>query len=535
MFLKVFLVLCLVGVCLGLLHRAAAASQIKIIVTTDVHGNVMADSRNGAIGYALLKRYVDEMEKAGRRVFLLDSGDAFSGSAFAQVDHGRSIAELLAMMGYRVLTPGNHAFDHNAVENDPLYYSRVLLKTVKERSAGPVAATAINLSRDGQALPETARDPVIIYEEPRGTGMRLIVAGVVTPYTARPSLRDSLPGYDFGLASDPAETKRKILADLAASLREFDRPGDVVVVLSHLGYAGPDGDREGRITGPDLAEVPNIDFVADGHTHTAIEPHRLGRALYGNGGRHLEHFLEITIGADGGGSMELKGYADVAGLRPDPEIAAWLSERERLQGLSETVCTLPDSELFGDGGLRTDNTPLGRLICRAMLRVSGADLAMHNVGGIRAGLPGGPVSLRALYDVLPFGDDLAVVSLSGREIAALFDRGSGHGGRGFPQFFGITAYAWRTPEDRLRSVGFLGGDGGPLADGAHYRVAMNSIMAKAQGLSGRSDGELIKVVRKDLAGMPDLRLEEVTGAGSLLIFANREDAENAFREALVAE
>lgn len=194
--------------------------------------------------------------------------------------------------------------------------------------------------------------------------------------------------------------------------------------------------------------------------------------------------------------------------------------------------TLPFPDGFDDRELRTDNTPLGRLICRTMLRASGADLAVHNVGGIRAGLPGGPVSLRALYDALPFGDDLVVVSLDGGDIAALFERGSGHGGRGFPQFHGITAFAWRTGEGRLRSVGFLDRDGKPLCGGARYRVAMNSITAKVHSLSGRSEGELIGILRRELAAMPDLWTKELIGTNPLLVFGSREEAEKAFRAAI---
>lgn len=537
MVLKPLLLFCLVALHCPLLHGAEMACGIKLIITTDVHGHVMADTEKGRIGYARLMKYADADTEAGWRVFLMDSGDAFSGSAFAQADHGRSLAELLGIMGYRVLTPGNHAFDHNAVERDPLYYSRVLLKTVKEAAVAPVTATAINVSRNGQPLPEVDQEPVVIYEgaDDAGEEVRVIVAGVATPYTVRPSLRDSLPGYDFGFTPDAKQTKQGILDDLAASLRGYDRPGDVVVVLSHLGYAGPEGNKDGRITGPDLGNVANVDFVADGHTHTAIKPFAADHAVYGNGGRYLEHFLEITIPRAGTRTMELKSYGDVADIPPDAAIDAWLAAAEQRQGLTHIAFELPATDRFGDSDVRTDNTPLGRLVCRAMLQAAEADMAFHNVGGIRAGLSGGPVSIRALYDVLLFGDDLVVVSMDGKEIAALFNRGSGPGGRGFPQFYGIMAYAWRTEDGNLQSAGFIDANGAPLRDDKLYRVAMNSIMAKVQSLSGSNEGELIKIMIRELSGAAELRLEDLVEASPLLIFADRQAAEAAFQAALAGK
>jgi 2',3'-cyclic-nucleotide 2'-phosphodiesterase (5'-nucleotidase family) len=521
------------GLCSLALSAPLAFSQIKIFVTNDVHGQVMTEPDKGRIGYALLKAHMDEAVKSGFQVYLLDAGDAFSGSAYAQADHGRSIAALMGIMGYRALTPGNHAFDYNEIENNPLYYSQILLKTLKDHSSGQVSATAQNLSLNGQEFPGLQRGPVVIHDETDENphGRRLIVAGLITPYTARPSLKDSLPGYDFGLMENHAATREKLVGELTASLEEYHRPGDVVIVLSHLGYAGPLGDKDGRITGPDLAGAANVDFVADGHTHTAIEPKEIGRTVYGNGGRYLENFLEISLEADGVNHMELKGYADLAGLRPDPKIENWLAELERRQGLSEILFELPKTDMFSDHNLRTENIPLGRLICRAMMQAAGADLAVHNIGGIRAGLPAGPVSARALYDVLPFGDELVTVELNGQKLTEIFDRGSGHGGHGFPQFYGLTVYAWREPDSSLKSAGILDQSGSPLVMDKQYLAAMNGFMAKNLGAATQNYGELVVAVKRKLSQANDLEIEDLTVNQSLFIFPSRHEALKAWEKA----
>jgi 2',3'-cyclic-nucleotide 2'-phosphodiesterase (5'-nucleotidase family) len=272
--------------------------------------------------------------------------------------------------------------------------------------------------------------------------------------------------------------------------------------------------------------VPNVDFVADGHTHKAVAPHRIGETFYGNGGRYLENFLEITIGDDGRGRMELKTYDDLAGLDPDRLIAGKVAEIDHSQGLSEIILESPD--FFSDQGLRAGNIALGRLICSAMIRAAGADMAFHNNGGIRAGLPAGPVNARDLFDVLPFGDVLTVVNLSGREILERFGQGSDRGGhgRGWPQFYGLKVYAWQGNNGELTVAGLKNADGAPLDLDRHYRVAMNGFMARFLERPAEKHGGMIEALRRELKS--GFNFEEFRPNRSLFVFATQKEAQAAW-------
>jgi 2',3'-cyclic-nucleotide 2'-phosphodiesterase (5'-nucleotidase family) len=175
-----------------------------------------------------------------------------------------------------------------------------------------------------------------------------------------------------------------------------------------------------------------------------------------------------------------------------------------------------------------------------MMRAAGADLAFHNVGGIRAGLPAGPVSARDLYDVLPFGDELVVVNMKGREILAELGRGSGpggrgqggsapggsalggsgHGGRGLPQFYGFQAYAWQA--EGLEIAGLKKADGAPLDLEGDYRVALNGFMARYQDRPVEKHGLIIEALRRELKTGFDF--EELRANRSLFVFPTREEA-----------
>ncbi len=525
----------------------SSAAGLRAFITTDVHGYAVAEPEKGRIGYALLKGYIQEAEDQGVTTFLLDSGDAFSGSAYAQIDYGRSVAALMGLMGYRALTPGNHAFDHNRAEKDPQYYSNVLLKAVRQKSAAPVFVLAANLSRNGETVPATQREPVLLYDETPedpDDSPRLIVAGVITPYTARPSLSESIPGYDFGRIDGPggrddpfgpAATRQKILGELTAALRPYNHPQDIVIVLSHIGYSDPGG----RITGPDLAKVPNVDFVTDGHSHKAVAPQAIGSAVYANGGRYLENFLEIDVPENGPATMRLRGAADMAGIQPDPAISAFLDEVSRQQGMDDILFTLTD-DAFSDRNLKTGNIPLGRLLCRTMLRLSGADLAVHSAGGIRAGLGPGRVTARDIYDAAPFGDDLAEIPLTGQEIGELFAlwaEGGGRGPRGLPQFYGMAVYAWKDAAGRLKIAGILDASGAPLDPATTYKVAFNSFMLRNLALSGRekqeytNHGDLTSQLVNWFRHSPDPALDSLRSNRTLRVFSDKTEAEAAWRTA----
>lgn len=496
---------------------------VKIFITTDIHGHLSFDPDQGQLGLARLQTYIQSTVGQGGIKLLMDSGDAFSGSALAQIDRGRFVAEMMGRMGYLALTPGNHAFDHNEMENNLLHYSDTLLKILRDNSSGPVEVTAVNLSFNGQDVPGTVRRPVVVYDETAGQpeGRRVIVVGVITPYAARASLRDSLVGYDFGRAPGEgpeaaAATRAAILADLTQQLAEYDRPGDTVVILSHVGQEERSDRPEGRLSSLDLAAVPNVDFVADGHSHLAQAPETIGSAVFANGGCYLRSFLEINLEPDGQ-RMELKTFEQLKDLAPDPDIESRLAEFEERHRLNEILFVSPDANLFSDKGLRTKSLPLGRLIGRTMAEAAGAEAAIYGAGAIRAALPAGPVTARNFYDVVPFGDDLVSGLLTGEEITELFQDFFSDSWR-VPQFYGLLLKVQPGAGEgrRPKLLAILDKDGQDLEPQREYRVALSSFMVKGgrlkQLLAGRpleNHGSLAPLLIERLRSARDLNFDQL--------------------------
>ena len=116
----------------------------------------------------------------------------------------------------------------------------------------------------------------------------------------------------------------------------------------------------------------------------------------------------------------------------------------------------------------------GNLITDAMRARANADVALQNRGGIRADVPAGPVTRRALFEILPFGNHLVTLTLSGAELAATL-RKSFDGGHSGLDFSGARVEV-RGEGNALAVARILVG-GRPLDEGARYRVVTNSFMA----------------------------------------------------------
>ncbi|WP_137127704.1 bifunctional UDP-sugar hydrolase/5'-nucleotidase [Roseomonas sp. HF4] len=407
-----------------------------------------------------------EAAAAGRAVVAVDAGDQFMGSLF--YTHHRGLAERAVMQawGCEAMTLGNHEFD-----NGPEVLARFA-----EGAGFPILAANI----DARAEPLLSGRIRPFWETTKADA-RIAFVGVITPET--PLLAS--PGRNLRFA-DPAEAVARAIAEIRA------RGPATVVVVSHLGLGA---DR--RLA----AEVAGIDAIVGGHSHTLLapEPDAEGPAPLlvagrdrdvrivqtGAYGRFLGR-LDLDLAADG--RIAAHGGAPLAldaAVPEDARVAALVADLAR--PLAETrrrpVGTL--SSALPNAGCRRGECALGSLVTQAMLdRIPGAEIAITNGGGLRAGLPGGQVTYGDVLTVLPFGNTIAVMGLRGADVVAALEnglsQGAGTAGR-FPQVAGIR-FAWdpaAAPGSRVRQVEVAQGAGFvPLDPGRVYRVVTNDFMRR---------------------------------------------------------
>ncbi|HQC38955.1 MAG TPA: 5'-nucleotidase C-terminal domain-containing protein, partial [Thermotogota bacterium] len=123
--------------------------------------------------------------------------------------------------------------------------------------------------------------------------------------------------------------------------------------------------------------------------------------------------------------------------------------------------------------VRSKATNLANLLSDAMVWKSLADFAITNGGGIRASIKAGDITYRDVLTVLPFGNMIYIVNLTGSEVMRLLNFASNvAAGQGaFPQFGGIT---FTVENGQVKNVLI---QGKALEMDKVYKVATNDYMA----------------------------------------------------------
>jgi hypothetical protein len=199
--------------------------------------------------------------------------------------------------------------------------------------------------------------------------------------------------------------------------------------------------------------------------------------------------LDVTFDAMGVvGSYNGAPILIDASIPEDPAIAADVAlYYEPVQQLAATV--IGQTELLLDGSrpvVRSRESNLGNLICDAMLWKTqgvGSQICITNGGGIRAPINAGDITVGSVLTVLPFGNTIATLGLTGADVIAALENGVSRwentDGR-FPQVGGIrfSFDPTRAPGDRILSAEIMNADESfsPIDPDEIYIVTTNNFL-----------------------------------------------------------
>ena len=401
---------------------ATATEPVVIVHTNDVHGAVE--------GYAKVAALADQYAAEGAYVLVLDAGDYSQGDTAVSLSQGATAIELMNMVGYDAVALGNHEFD----------YGFEALKKNMESAQFPVLAA--NVKYNG----ELAFDDAAVFTTPGGT--KIGVFGLDTPETAT----KAHPGKIQGVTFAGGEELYQIAQDMVNMLRE-DEGCNYVICLGHLGI-----DDETAATGNRsidlLNKVTGIDVFIDGHSHSTEEEivektntdRKVGDTILTSTGTKLENIGVVAIkdSTITTTCVPTEGIEVAADDAIAARAAAIIAEIEADYGtvFAKTEVTLNGEK---DPGNRTQETNLGDLITDALVwgaeqQGETVDAAITNGGGIRATIEAGDITKKDINTVLPFGNTLSIIKITGAELlevleASTFCTPEAIGG--FPQVSGI--------------------------------------------------------------------------------------------------
>lgn len=443
-------------------------TTIKIFHTNDVHSRydaaIAEDGTLESFGYARLKTLIQQNKNPGEQVLLLDAGDVYHGQPFATLNRGDSIAQLMRAVGYDAVTPGNHDFNYG------------FTRTPELARRSYVDLLAANVKRANDQSPSGFKD-YKIYEY---GDVKVGVFGLCTPETRYKTNPDNVRTLRF---LDPSETAESMVEQL----RENEKV-DVVVCLAHLGN---DIDSKGNRSIDVAANVDGIDLIIDGHSHSEADTYTpVNDTVITSAGQYLENVGMATITVDANKNVEVETQNIKASdynadkLAPNAGVQAVIEtiKEEQEPILNEIVTSTPILLNGERADCRTSETNLARLITSSMINETGADVALTNGGGIRASIEQGPISVGDIQTVLPFGNYIVTVSLTGEQLKQAIENGlPGVDGEGL-EVIGkkIQVAGIQVTYDPAKPAGSrivsITKDGKEIEDNATFVVATNDFM-----------------------------------------------------------
>ena len=398
--------------------KAEMAGKTVILHTNDVHGAVE--------GYAYIAQLKADYEAKGAEVILVDAGDFSQGTTYVSSTKGADAVTMMNAAGYDVVTLGNHEFDYGYAQ---------LKENMSKAKFKVVCADVFN--EDGTPIFDAS------YTYTTKSGVKVGFFGMETPETQT----KANPALIKGLTFADKDAFTKAAADQVAALKD----ADVVICLAHLGVDA----ESAPYRSTDLyAAVKGIDFIIDGHSHTVMTKGEKGEPIQSTGTAFAN--IGVIVIDDASKKIESNSLYEIKeDTAKDATVAAAAKVIvDRVNNEYGVKFATSKVELNGakaPNGNRDVETNNGDLITDAMrwkvlqnkdgLTVNEDHVvAITNGGGIRAAIAKGDVTKKDINTVLPFGNTVAVVYVTGEQLlealeASTFSTPTAVGG--FPQVSGI--------------------------------------------------------------------------------------------------
>ncbi len=398
-------------------EEATMAGKTVILHTNDVHGAIE--------GYAYITALKADYEAKGAEVILVDAGDYSQGEVYVSDTKGLDAVEMMNVTGYDVVTLGNHEFDYGYAqlkENMTKVDFKVLCANVYGEDGTPIFDAN--------------------YTYTTKSGVKIGFFGMETPEAQTKANPALIKGLKF-------DTDLKAVAEKQLEALKDD---DVVIALSHLGV----DDSSKPYTSYDLYNAAKgIDFIIDGHSHSVMTKGKNGEPIQSTGTKFAN--IGVIVIDDASKKIESNSLYEIKeDTAKDAAVAAAAQKIiDRIDKEYGAVFAKSKVELNGakaPNGNRDSETNNGDLITDAMLwkvmqNKEGLTVnedhvvAITNGGGIRAAIKVGDVTKKDIKTVLPFGNTIEVIYVTGTELlealeASTFCVPESIGG--FPQVSGIS-------------------------------------------------------------------------------------------------
>ncbi len=224
----------------------ALPTVITVLHTNDTHARIdpcPSGEYKGMGGVTRRAALVREIRRENPNTLLLDAGDVFQGTPYFNYYKGKLDFDVMSQMRYDCGTLGNHEFDNGVAGFlDSAQMARFPFVNANYRFDHP----GLREFMQPYMVKTVSTIKIGIF----GLGVEL--TGLLAP-----------PSYEGVIYTDPIPVAREMVQELRTN-----QNCQLVICLSHLGYSYDDD----RVSDRVLAQnVPGIDLVVGGHTHTFLD------------------------------------------------------------------------------------------------------------------------------------------------------------------------------------------------------------------------------------------------------------------------
>lgn len=389
-------------------------TKIKIVYTTDVHGNFFpVDYITMSPVDGSLSRVVSAIDSiretpGGNNLVLLDNGDFLQGQPsvyyynYIDTISPHLASEIYNYIGYDATTIGNHD-----VETGHAVYDRW-----RSQNRMPLLGANVIDNKSGQPYLR----PYVILEK---DGVRIAVLGLLTPAIPAWLPENLWSGLSF---EDMVTSAKKWIPIIKSN----ENP-DIIIGLFHSGH--DETMRTGEfIENASLKiarEVPGFDALLIGHDHqkfhevienvvgekvTVLNPANNAKAV---------GLLEFDVEKSNGKLRSKKitsNILDVSGFEPDKAfLEKFAPQREKIRNYVARKIGNVSEEMSIDDAFFGPSTFMS-FLHRLQLDISGADISFAAPLSFGAVIRKGPMKVSDTFTLYKYENMLYVIKMTGREI-----------------------------------------------------------------------------------------------------------------------
>ena len=370
------------------------SSFINVIMINDNHGILNED--DGSLDK--IASGISYYESLGD-VVKIANGDMFQGTYVSSTLRGLPMLEALNALDFDAFVIGNHEFDWGFDE----------MKKYKDgdptngEADFPFLGANIYDRRTGEMVEWLEAYTIVEIGE-----IRIGIIGIIGDVESS-ILSSNVADYDFVDA-------RNIVKSLAGELRG-EKDCDVVIVAEH-------GDDDSlNYTLATYEGDYRIDGIFTGHTHSPTD-REVTRAdgesicVLQNGG-YGQSFATLTLEFDENGTLsDTDGNLNYTYNYTANGILSPVFEKyAEYIAIGNTVMFTADESL--------DRYDVGIYVAYSMYSKYSVDLAVINSGGVRTSIDAGEVTYAEVFQVLPFENEVYIVTLSGEMLRSYLNNAGG--------------------------------------------------------------------------------------------------------------